>query len=399
MKKMLKVFANEYGKHVLKKRFIFMILSVPLIILFIAGFAFLMVFLRVNHTPIGYVDQAGIIQDAAYGRTETGFFRSVEMREYTDIDQLRADVTTEVLQGGYVIAKDYLQTGDVTLIEKGTIGTNASEDFESMLRHNVFAGLPAETANRLIEGNSIEVTSLDGARQASAANVLNMILPIAIGIVMVIIVNVAGGYFLQALVDEKENRTMEIMITSVSPQQLMMGKILADICVGLTQMAVWGAFIGIGLVASLFISPWVAGQTIDFGNLYLSLAILPAAFLLVGGLMATIGVMMTDNKEAGQATGIFSMALFIPTMLLSPLMSSPNSLLAVALSLFPLTSPITLLIRAAFTTIPTWQLVASLGILYLSAFGMIWLAGKALKVGMLQYGKKLTLRQVFQRGY
>ncbi len=399
MKKFLRVFFHEYARHVFRRRFILLMLSMPLVVVLIAALSFLMVYLQFKNTPIGYVDLAGVITKAPqYPVSEGGISQPVQIISYLDENEARADVEKGVIQGVYIIQSDYMQTGNVTVVEKGSVSMNAADDFSAFLRNNLYSGLSPEVALRLYQGASIEVLSLDGSREASGRRVLDMILPIAVGLLMMIIVNISGGYLLQSVVEEKENRTMEMVITSVSPNQLMIGKILADICVGLTQLIFWLIFVGLGLAVASVLSPWVAGQMIDSSRIWLAAAVIPPAFLIIGGLMATVGVMFTENKEAQQVTGVFSIVLFVPLMMSSVLMMQPNSPIALFLTFFPLTSPITILLRSSFTSIPDWQLVTALIVLYASAWICLWLAGKAMKAGMLQYGRRITLKEVFQRG-
>jgi len=127
------------------------------------------------------------------------------------------------------------------------------------------------------------------------------------------------------------------------------------------------------------------------------LAALPAAFVMVAALMAMVGATATETREAQQVAGLFTLPLFVPYWLITPLIESPNSPLAVGMSLFPMTAPVTLPARAAFTLVPAWQSALSLGLLYLAAFGSLWLAGRAFRLGMLQYGKRLKLAELFRR--
>ena len=114
--------------------------------------------------------------------------------------------------------------------------------------------------------------------------------------------------------------------------------------------------------------------------------------------MAATGAMVTETRESQQMVTMFTLPLFVPMWLIYPIMINPNSPLAVGLSLFPLTSPMTLPLRAAFTTIPAWQIAAGLVIIYACAASALLLAGRAFRMGMLRYGKRLTWREVFQRG-
>lgn len=398
MNKFWKVFIYEFRRHVFRKRFIFALLGMPLVLIAMAAFGFISVLIQYKNIPVGYLDQANVIVNPAVTYTEDPFFKPIALIPFADEKTARQALDTGTVQGVFVIAADYRETGRVQLIAPKSISANAQSDFSSFLQQNLLEGQPENVKISLLEGPSIEVLSMDGSRQASSQRILSIILPIAVGVLFLIVINMTGGYLLQAVVEEKENRTMEIIVTSVSPNQLMIGKTLADLCVGLTQMAAWLSFAVIGLLVARALSPWAAMQQFDLGSLLLILALVVPAFIMVAGLMAATGAMVTETRESQQMVGIFTLPLFVPLWLIYPIMTNPNSPLAVGLSLFPLTSPMTLPLRAAFTTIPVWQIVASLVIIYAFAAGALLLAGRAFRLGMLSYGRRLTLREVFKRG-
>ncbi len=398
MKKFWRIFSNEYWLHVRRKRFIFILLGMPLFLIFIGSIGVLTVAIQYKATPVGFVDYSGVITNSNAQFSTDEMFQAVEILAYENESDAQAALTQGVIQGIYIIDKDYLDSGRVQLIAPKTVSPNAQSDFSAFLKENLLAGQTEAVRNRLINGPGIEIVSMDGSRQASSQRILNIVIPIVFGILFMVVVNMTGGYLLQALLEEKENRTMEIIVTSVSPNQLMIGKTLADLCVGLTQLFVWLGLIVIGLVVAQSVSPWVVEQQYDLGSLVLISALILPAFILVAGLMATVGAMVTENREAQQVSGIFTLPLFLPLMLIQPLMTSPNSPLAIGMSLFPLTSPMTLPLRAAFTTVPAWQVAASLVIIYVCAAGALLLAGRAFRLGMLQYGRRLTWREIFKRG-
>jgi ABC-2 type transport system permease protein len=219
-------------------------------------------------------------------------------------------------------------------------------------------------------------------------------MPIVAGILFVVAINISGGYLLQAVVEEKENRTMEIVITSVSTDQLMAGKIMGNLSVGLTQLAIW-------LIAAVIGFAFFANLQSDAGSIemirsylgILALTFLPA-FVVVAALMATLGATATEAREAQQISGLFSLPIFMPLWFITAILEHPDSALAVGFSLFPLTAPLTLPLRVAISTVPTWQIGLSLAILVVAAVGSVWLASRAFRLGMLRYGKKLTLREL-----
>ena len=129
----------------------------------------------------------------------------------------------------------------------------------------------------------------------------------------------------------------------------------------------------------------------------LGLVILLPTFVMVSAFMALIGATVSEAREGQQMIGLISLPIWIPYMLIGLIMENPNSPLTVGLSLFPLTSALTMLIRQGVTIIPGWQIAVSAIILVLSAAGAIWLAGRAFRLGMLRYGKRLAWREIFTR--
>lgn len=390
------VFWHEYARQVLRKRFLLVLVSLPLIIVLSGGVGVLAVVVMMNNDPIGYVDHSGLLANpAAPAKTAE---RRVDMIPFVDDISAQQALEEGQIQGYYVVAEDYLRTGAVVLVAKEPVGENAQDDFVDFLKANLVKGLNPAVAERLIDGSKIEVRALeDLTRKAGENDWVNLVIPLVMGIFLMLAVNTSGGYLLQAVVEEKENRTMEIVITSISPEQLMAGKILGNLSVGLTQLLVWFAVpLGVFLGVRPFV-PFLRDINLGGSYVWLSLAALPAAFVLVAALMATVGATATEAREAQQVAGLFTIPLFVPYWLITPLIESPNSLLAVGLSLFPLTAPVTLAARAAFTVLPAWQIVVSLGLLYAAAVGALWLAGRAFRLGMLQYGKRLKLAEIFRR--
>jgi ABC-2 type transport system permease protein len=247
------------------------------------------------------------------------------------------------------------------------------------------------------EGNLITTTSLDGSREIREDQWYTIFTPFIAGIMFVIVVMTSGGYLLQAVVEEKENRTMEIVITSVTPAQLMTGKIIGNIGVGLTQLVVWLIFGWIGLRVGGQFWPILQDFSISTDYILLLLAVMLPAFVMVSAIMAAIGSTMTEVQEAQQVSGLISLLMSIPYFISSTIMMNPNGTLPVILSYFPLTAPSTIIMRSGFTVIPTWELVINISILVAFALFAIWFASRAFRMGMLRYGKKLSIKEIFRK--
>ncbi len=118
---------------------------------------------------------------------------------------------------------------------------------------------------------------------------------------------------------------------------------------------------------------------------------------MVSGLMAAVGATVTEGSEGQQIMGLFTIPIWLPYILIGVFIQNPNSPLAVAMTLFPLTAPMTIAIRMGFTTIPAWQYITSLVLLLISAVGAVWLAGRAFRLGMLRYGQRVHWKEIFSQ--
>jgi ABC-2 type transport system permease protein len=398
MTKFWLVFRNEYLRHVLRRRFIFALLSMPLFFGLMVGVGLLAVWADYDSRPVGYIDQSGFFANAQpVPPTTDSLFPPSQIILYPSEIALKADLQDKKIQAFFVIESSYLQDGRVKTVSADAIKDSTRRDFQEFLRYNLLKGQPAQISERVLNGPEVVIQSPDGSRKMAGNEFLTILLPLVSGLLFIVVINTSGNYLVQALVEEKENRTMEIVITSVSDQQLMAGKVAGNLSVGLTELVIWLLFGVLGFAIARRYFPGAENLNISLDFVGLMLATLLPAFVMVAGLMAALGSMTSNSREAQQWAGLFTLPIVIPFWLIVPLMESPNSPLAVGMSMFPLTAPITLPLRASFTQVPVWQTIASLVILVACAAGALWLAGRTFRMGMLRYGKRLTWREVFRK--
>jgi ABC-2 type transport system permease protein len=398
MRKIWQIIKYEYHRHVFQKRFILSLLSLPIAAAAMVLVALAIAAFSIDTSPVGYIDHSGILEDTDLnGEKGTIFEPIIKFKAYTEEKQARSDLEAEEIQAYYVIPEAYPESLEIDLVYFDEPDTGVQLQFNRLIQNNLdtFKELDPQVRQRLQEGGTVTVTSLDGSREMREDQWFMIFTPYIAGIMFIIVVMTSGGYLLQAVVEEKENRTMEIVVTSVSPNQLMTGKIIGNIAVGLTQLVIWLLIIWIAiLLGGLFWPPLEAFSLPGDFALVLVLMLLPA-FVMVSAIMAAIGSTMTEMQEAQQVSSLFSLPITIPFYLSSPIMMNPNGSIAVILSYFPLTSPITVLMRMAFTVVPAWQIIISTTLLILFAIFSIWFAGRAFRMGMLRYGKKLSLKEIF----
>lgn len=398
MRKIWQIIKYEYNRHVFQKRFLISLLSLPAVVLVMVGVGLLVGFLSIDTSPVGYIDRSGVLDNPVHPETESDFLEpKIDFIAYQDEDQAEQDLEAGEIQGYYVIPESYPASLEVELVFLDLPGSGVLSEFNDFIRENLdtFQNLDPQVKERLQEGSTITISSLDGSREIRDDQWFMIFTPFIAGIMFVIVVMTSGGYLLQAVVEEKENRTMEIVITSVTPTQLMAGKIVGDIGVGLTQLVIWLVFAWIGLTIGGQFFPFLQDFSLPTDYILVLFLILLPSFVMVAAIMAAIGSTMTELREAQQVQGLFTLPMMIPYYLSSTIMMNPNGTLAVVMSFFPLTAPITILMRMAFTVVPAWQIALNVSILVIFAALAIWFAGRAFRMGMLRYGKKLSIKEVF----
>jgi ABC-2 type transport system permease protein len=218
-----------------------------------------------------------------------------------------------------------------------------------------------------------------------------------IGFAFIFLLLMNAGYLMQAVVEEKENRTMEVLVTSVSPVQLLAGKVLGVVAIGLTQLVVWVivGILAVVVAASAGIT-WFQDASLD-GQLVLStVALAIPAYVFAAALMTAIGAITTSAQES-QATGaVFFILHIVPLYLAGLIINSPNALFPKIFTFLPFTALLTLILRNIFTSVPLWQLGIAFALQVLYAVAALWLAGRAFRIGMLQYGKRLNWRKLLK---
>lgn len=399
MNKLWQVAIYEYKRHVLQKRFIWVLVSVPLLLAFMIGLGFLINFIENNDDPVGYVDHAGLLADPLHLPDSSRFSDPVRMIAFENEETARAALDVEEIQAYYVLSPDYYETNSVQLYYNQAPGENAREDFWNFMQLNLLAAHPPEIAQRAEQGANFTIRTLDGVREFGSDDWINFVLPFFAGLAFIILIFTSSGYLMNAVVQEKENRTIEILVTSVSSNRLIAGKVLGIMGVSLTQFLSWAAF---GIVAVLlaqfyFELTWLENLKLDSTAILLMVLALIPAYVMVAALMTALGASVAQSQEAQQMTALITLPIMSPYWLAALILQSPNSPLVTALTLFPLTSPTTITMRAALTQIPAWQAVSSVALLILSAAGAMWLAAKAFHLGMLRYGKRLTWKELLGR--
>lgn len=278
---------------------------------------------------------------------------------------------------------------------------------------------------------TVETIKLGEAGKAvKSSTEMAMAIGYAAGFIIYMFVFIYGTMVMRGVMEEKSNRIVEVIISSVKPFQLLFGKIIGIGLVGLTQIAIWiilGTAITSGVVAfSGHGSPGAAAQAQNVmsgpqmeqlaasspeaqnkvvemigmvGNLNLPLIAFAlffyfiCGFILYASLMGAIGSAVDSDEDAQQMMLPVTMPLIFSIIILFAVAKNPEGPLAFWASMIPLTSPVTMMVRIPFG-IPVWQIILSMTILLATILGTIWMAGKIYRTGILMYGKKVNLKEI-----
>ena len=396
MKKIWLVFKYEYLRRVKTRGFIFAVLSMPLLVILAILMALISVKMQTNSLPAGYVDLAGIVSTALPEDNPAEFeIGAIDLLAF-DMDSGRDALSDNNIQALFVIQDDYLENGQINVYANERPGENAFDRIENFLQANLIAQESNTVKDRIQKGSNFTVQSLDGSRQANMRDWFVVLFPFMTGLLFIIIINISGGYLLQSVVDEKESRTMEIIVTSISPEQLMYGKILGNLSVGLTQLLIWVSFAALGTFGMQMIYHY--GQMPQFTptQAYIIGGIILPGFILIAALMTLVGVTATEMREAQQVSLLFTLPMVTPYWFAGAVLQHPDNVLTTFLSIFPFTAIVTMPLRLSIAAVPVWQIILTAALMWGSAIGALILAAKAFRLGMLQYGKRLHLKEIIK---
>lgn len=299
----------------------------------------------------GYIDQSGIIKTIPTS-VESGL-----LLPFADESSARKALNDGEISAYYIIPVDYIQSGEIIYIRPdfNPLGSSSQSDLmQWILKVNLLGG-DIQLATLINGPMSTQKVALSPEPQRDANNLLTYFLPYAVLLLFYIIILSTASLLLSSVAKEKENRVMEILMVSVTPRQLLTGKIVGLGLIGLIQVVAW---VGTGRLllarsGTTFNLPIVFQLPTSF--LIWGLVFFLLGYAVYASLMAGLGSLVPNLREASQATILVIFPLMIPMFLNSLLINEPDSIISVILSLFPLTSPVAMMTRLAAGDVPIWQ--------------------------------------------
>lgn len=433
MNKIGLIVEREFTERVRKKSFIITTLLTPLFMIAMMVAPSLMMMKGSSSTKkVVVIDNT---ENQFVGKQLTSG-KTVEFKllgEGTTVSQARTQFSNaDIAYGILVIGNDIVDNPqNLQLILNDASSMSVEENIQSqiqgILRTERLSRYELENMDQILADANIRVNSLqtlknngqeDENEMEETSTAASWIMGLILGMLLYFILIVYGQQVLQSVIDEKQTRVLDVMVTSCTPFELMMGKILGIALVAALQIVIWAVLV---IGASAFIMPMIMGNTgIDaasavasaagssevtsvvskltsigyLAGLFIELLLyIVGGFLFYASMYAAIGSAVDTPQDAAQFNGIIMMPVIVAIIVMMNVMNDPNSDLVFWCSMIPFTSPIVMMARIPFG-IPVWQVAVSLVVLYISFLLMTWIAGRIFRVGVFMHGKKPTWKDL-----
>ena len=394
---------REYLRTVRRRGYLFGTLLLPLGIAVLMGVS---VFFSTSGFEASNGEASGtIVVVNESDVTINEFQTALASLETTTEEDAAARLESGEISEYYVVPAGFRVDGVVTRVETGSgfdiSRLEGAENNEALLRYVVRdallreAGVPEEAITRVLQGVSVNVVTVEGDEVSGADIAAGIALPMVFVAIFMISIFMTSGYLLQSVTEEKENRVVEIVLSSIPATPLMAGKILGLGGAGLTQVGIW-------VLSALVAIPLLSSQVPDLGPieldptmLVLALTYFVLGYLAYGAIFAAIGAIAPGNREAQQYSGFLGFAAAMPFIVFSVFLSDLSSPVVLALALFPLTTPTAMLIVLGISDGIPWTLVgASLTTLSLFAVLATFASARIFRATVMLYGVRPSLQQL-----
>lgn len=428
------IIMREFKERVYKKSFIITTLLMPLFFAAISvAPALIMHFATGDTKTVSVIDNSGIIapqlesdESVAFVAIPNGDLQE-ELKKSLESDNFGLLYIGEDIVTNPNNVQLYTNTSSSMLVEEYIV--DQIEDIIEAERLKEYNINDLKQILEKIEVNISLSTFRNDKENTASSSAASSFLGIALGFVLYFFLIIYGSIVMQSIIEEKNSRILEVMVSTVRPFDMMMGKILGVAAVAVTQIVIWGVLI---VAMSALLVPAVmpddilasveavkggadvmsmASNGVDIETvaalasitntgyiakiIALLIAFMVGGFLLYAAMYAAVGASVDTAQDAQQLTTPIMLPIIISFIILTMVMNDPNSPLIVWCSMIPFTSPIVMMGRIP-SGIPTWEIATSLVMLYATFIVMVWLAGKIYRVGIFMHGKKPTFKELYK---
>ena len=425
------IIAREFNERVRKKSFIITTVLMPvLMIALMAAPTLMMIFAKGETKTLLVVDDSGVIASQLTGDDDVVFETSTLA---PDEARARTDRFGVLWIGGDIVdnpsnAKLYTNSSSSMSLE-----SSISSQMEKIIERERLKRYDIDNLEQIMRDVKASVTlstyrndlAAEGEEKEATSSGTAYMMGIFLGMMLYMFLLIYGSMVMTSVIEEKGSRVLDVLVSSVSPFQLMMGKILGVAAVAVTQIAIWAVLVcGVGAVVLPAIMPDGVMQSVEavqsgaitsaeagidadmLSAVSLAtdpvrivmmfvwlLLFLTGGFLFYSAMFAAVGSSVDSIQDAQQLQTPVTIPIILAIILAMSVFNDPNSSLAFWASMIPFTSPVVMMARIPFD-IATWQIALSLAVLYASVAGMAWAAGKIYRVGIFMHGKKPTFKEL-----
>ena len=314
---------------------------------------------------------------------------------------LTNDVSSGKLNGFLWVTPESIPSREFTYYSKDSANFTEQEVMRSALRFALTKqdlngrGLNQAELDRLLKGVSIDAKRVEHGKESKTNGFALFMLTLIMVTLLYVTVLVYGIAVMRSVIEEKGSRIMEVMLSSVTPRDLMAGKIIGVGAVGLTQIAIW-IVLSIAVSSPMVVAirnsglaTTISAATIGYFAIFFLLG-----YLLYSALYAAIGAMVNSEQEAQQVQFIVLMPLIFAMVIAGTVIQQPSSPLAVWTSMIPFCAPMLMFVRIVIETPPMWQIATCIGLMLVTIWGLLLLCARIYRVGILMYGKRPTLPEL-----
>ncbi|NPV51200.1 MAG: ABC transporter permease [Candidatus Methanofastidiosum sp.] len=383
---------SEFMTNVKRKEFIILTFLLPLILVMSMVIPlFFMQTVSYEKEALGVVDESGIVFPILKER-----YNDYIIKEISNSNEARQLLENNDISSYIVIPNDFLKIGKASYYSKVQLSSfsSANINLERILSEIVIEslledkGISNEIINKVknpIEMERITVTKKGDEVETPFSFVGNYLLPLFL---FMSIMN-AGGYLLNGIIEEKENKVVEVLLSTISPNELLSGKILGLGGLGILQVGIWIS--GVVIITSFLKIPLVS---LEKGILILIFFVL--GYLFYSSVFAMIGSISTSTRDSQQISAVVSFLVFIPLLLFFGIVQNPNMVFIRIFGMIPPFIPTIMMMRILLSEVPVIDIIVSIIILSVSLIFSARIASKIFKIGILMYGKKPSVNELIR---
>ncbi len=403
MNKLMIVLKQEFKMTAANKAFVVITIIGPFLILAISVLPGLLASRGPSVSPDTQVVVVGSRPELTTLLQQSLAGSNISVRAASDLEAQKERVLNEEVHGVLRVPENILDASSYDYFSRTGTDFAVSETLNGIIGRYVVrqrltrAGLDADQVSELMQKPRLVTHRLESGGASSESDFMSVFF-VVLAFVMLIYMTVLfyGQMIGRSVLTEKTSKTVELMLSSVRPIELLFGKVLGKGLAGLVQYAIW---VSVALLLAEVVGPaanFSVPASLNAGNLALLVVFFILAFFLYASGYGALGAGAQDEQHLGQL-GIFLLIfLIVPLVLISSFIMNPSSPLVVGLSYFPMTSPIVMLIRILLDPPAVWEVLLSIGILTATIVVVVWMSSKIFRVGILMTGKRFTIGEILR---